>query len=80
MLLRAHTFVRVTVGSFRSAVHDRFLELTHSETGATAAEYALLVALIAVAIVVGANLLGVSINTRLTDTSTCIDDAPAVCP
>ena len=80
MLLRAHTYVRVTVGSFRSLVRDRFLELTHSETGATAAEYALLVALIAVAIVVGANLLGVSINTRLTDTSTCIDNAPAVCP
>lgn len=79
MLLRAHTFVRVTVGSFRSRVHDRFLELTHSETGATAAEYALLVALIAVAIVVGANLLGVSINTRLSDTAGCIDAAPATC-
>jgi pilus assembly protein Flp/PilA len=79
MLLRAHTFVRVTVGSFRSRMHDRLAELTHSETGATAAEYALLVALIAVAIVVGANLLGQAINTRLTDTSECVGSAPASC-
>jgi pilus assembly protein Flp/PilA len=79
MLLRAHTFARVTVGSFRSRLRDRFLELTHSETGATAAEYALLVALIAVAIVVGANLLGVEINERLSDTAGCISSAPATC-
>ena len=58
MLLQAYTFVRVTGGDFRSRVHDRFVELTHSETGATAAEYALLVSLIAIVIVVGAFALG----------------------
>jgi len=77
MLLQAYTFVRVTGGDFRSRVHDRFVELTHSETGATAAEYALLVSLIAIVIVLGASLLGTAINNRLTDTATCIDDAPA---
>lgn len=77
MLLQAYTFVRVTGGDFRSRVHDRFVELTHSETGATAAEYALLVSLIAIVIVLGASLLGTAINGRLTDTAECIDGAPA---
>jgi pilus assembly protein Flp/PilA len=71
--------MRVAIGDLRSRMHDRLADLTRSETGATAAEYALLVALIAVAIVVGANLLGQAVNNRLTNTSTCIDSAPAVC-
>jgi len=75
MLLQAYTFVRVSAVDFRSRVHDRFVELTHSETGATAAEYALLVSLVAIVIVVGAFLLGTAINDRLTDTATCIDTA-----
>ena len=75
MLLQAYTFVRVSAGDFRSRVHGRFVELTHSETGATAAEYALLVSLVAIVIVVGAFLLGTAINDRLTDTATCIDTA-----
>lgn len=80
MLLQAYTFVRVTGGDFRSRLHDRFVELTHSETGATAAEYALLVSLIAVALVLGAYALGQSVNDKLTDTSTCIDTGgPAPC-
>ena len=78
MLLQAYTFVRVTGGDFRSRVHDRFVELTHSEVGATAAEYALLVSLIAIVIVVGAALLGNAINNRLSDTATCIDGAPGL--
>jgi Flp pilus assembly pilin Flp len=41
-----------------------------SETGATAAEYALLVSLIAIAIILGATHLGSSINGRLEDTAT----------
>jgi Flp pilus assembly pilin Flp len=75
MLLQAYTFVRVSAGDFRSRVHNGFVELTHSETGATAAEYALLVSLVAIVIVVGAFLLGTAINDRLTDTATCIDTA-----
>ena len=77
MLLQAYTFVRVTGGDFRSRVHDRFVELTHSEVGATAAEYALLVSLIAIVIVVGAFLLGNAINDRLTSTGDCVNQAPA---
>jgi len=73
MLLQAYTFVRVTGADFRSRVHDRFVELTHSEVGATAAEYALLVSLIAIVIVVGAFALGNAIDGRLQDTADCID-------
>jgi Flp pilus assembly pilin Flp len=80
MLLQAYTFVRVTGGDFRSRVHDRFVELTHSEVGATAAEYALLVSLIAIVIVVGAFALGTAINDKLDTTATCIETGgPAPC-
>jgi pilus assembly protein Flp/PilA len=65
----------VTAGDFRSRVHDRFVELTQSETGATAAEYALLVSLIAIVIVVGAFALGNAVNDRLQNTADCIDTA-----
>jgi pilus assembly protein Flp/PilA len=75
MLLHAYTFVRVTGGDFRSRLHDRFVELTRSETGATAAEYALLVSLIAIVIVVGAFALGNAVNDRLQNTADCIDTA-----
>jgi pilus assembly protein Flp/PilA len=75
MLLQAYTFVRVTGGDFRSRLHDRFVELTRSETGATAAEYALLVSLIAIVIVVGAFALGNAVNDRLQNTADCIDAA-----
>jgi len=81
MLLQAYTFVRVTGGDFRSRVHDRFAELTHSEVGATAAEYALLVSLIAIVIVVGAFALGNAVNDRLNNTAECIELANgAPCP
>ena len=75
MLLQVYTYVRVTAGGFRSRVHDRFVELTHSETGATAAEYALLVSLIAIVIVVGAFALGNAVNDRLQNTADCINTA-----
>jgi Flp pilus assembly pilin Flp len=81
MLLQAYTFVRVSAGDFRSRMHDRFVELTHSETGATAAEYALLVSLIAIVIVVGAFALGTAIDDRLNNTADCIELADgAPCP
>ena len=79
MLLQAYTNVRVAAGELRSKMHDRFTELVGSETGATAAEYALLVSLIAIVIVVGAFFLGNSINTRLSTTGDCVGAAPA-CP
>ena len=72
MLLQAYTYARVTAGEARSWIHDRFMDLTKSERGATAAEYALLVSLIAIAIIIGATNLGNSINTRLDNTATTI--------
>jgi pilus assembly protein Flp/PilA len=75
MLLEAYTYVRVAVGHARSRVHDRLVDLVGDETGATAAEYALLVTLIAVAIIAGATLLGNNINARLDDTATKIGPA-----
>jgi pilus assembly protein Flp/PilA len=72
MLLQAYTFVKVGVGEARSWIHSRFTDMIGNETGATAAEYALLVSLIAIAIIVGATNLGHSINTRLDNTATTI--------
>ena len=77
MLLQAYTRIRVAAGDLRSRMRDRLVELTRSEVGATAAEYALLVSLIAIVIVAGAYFLGTSINTRLNDTGTCVAGAPS---
>jgi pilus assembly protein Flp/PilA len=75
MLLQGYTYVKVGLGHARSRIHDRFVDVMHSETGATAAEYALLVSLIAIAIIIGATNLGNSINTRLDSTATKIGTA-----
>lgn len=72
LLLQAYTHLSVGFGNVRSRVHDRFVKITRSESGATAAEYALLVSLIAIAIIVGATNLGHSINTRLDNSATSI--------
>ncbi len=48
---------------------ERFLK---SEEGATAAEYALLIAFIAVVIIAGASSLGLSINSALSSVSSTI--------
>jgi pilus assembly protein Flp/PilA len=50
----------------------RFLK---NESGATAIEYGLIAALIAVAIVVGARAVGTSLDTKFDEISTAIDDA-----
>jgi pilus assembly protein Flp/PilA len=71
-MLKTYTYVKVGFAHVRSTIHERFTELLGSETGATAAEYALLVSLIAIAIIVGATNLGHSINTRLDNTATTI--------
>ena len=75
MMLEAYTYVRVTIGHVRSRIHDRFVDLAGSETGATAAEYALLVTLIAIAIIAGATALGTSVNTRPQNTADTIGPA-----
>jgi pilus assembly protein Flp/PilA len=44
------------------------------ESGATAIEYGLIAALIALAIIVGAGALGSALNTRFNDIATCVGD------
>ena len=72
LLLQGYTYVKVGLGHARSRIHDRFVDVLQSETGATAAEYALLISLIAIAIIIGATNLGTSINTKLDSTATTI--------
>jgi pilus assembly protein Flp/PilA len=51
------------------------------DDGATAVEYGLLVALIAVVIAATVFLLGGALNDRFTDAKNCVDDAAAsACP
>ena len=45
------------------------------ESGATAIEYGLIAALIAVAIIVGATALGQQLNTKFNEISTAVDNA-----
>lgn len=75
MLLAVYTSARIAAEGLRSHMHARFVQLTRSEVGATAAEYALLVSLIAIVIVVGAFALGNAVNDRLQNTADCISTA-----
>jgi Flp pilus assembly pilin Flp len=79
MLVRLYAQSTARLQEFRSRLHEKLVDWTGSERGGVAAEYALLVALIAVFITAGAFLLGQAINTRLTDTATCVGGAPAPC-
>lgn len=54
-----------------------FARFAKDESGATAIEYGLIAALIALAIVVGAGQLGTSLNTQFTGISTCLDNPNA---
>jgi len=48
-------------------VRDASLAVLRAERGATAAEYAVLIALIAAVIFAGAQILGVNVDARITD-------------
>ncbi len=50
----------------------------NDEEGATAIEYSLIAALIAVVIIVGASTLGTNINCLFTNIATCLSD-PSKC-
>lgn len=52
-----------------------FSKFLKDEAGATAIEYVLLAALIGVAIITGAGLLGTAIDTRLTNLATTVTNA-----
>ena len=51
---------------------SRFIK---DESGATAIEYGLIAALIAVAIIIGARALGTSLNTKFNEVATAVDGA-----
>lgn len=51
-----------------------FRALKSDRAGASAAEYALIIALVGIAIITGATLLGTNINTRLSDAGTAIEN------
>ena len=72
MLIQAFVWTRVAATEFAGSIHSRLTQVVRSERGATAAEYALLVALIAVAIIAGAKALGSSVNSKLDGTATTI--------
>ena len=54
-----------------------FARFAKNESGATAIEYGLIAALIALAIMAGAGALGNSLNTKFTTISTTLDGAKA---
>jgi pilus assembly protein Flp/PilA len=53
----------------------KLTDFFRNEEGATAVEYGLLVALIAVVIIVGAGLLGNAVNTKFSDVATQVTNA-----
>jgi pilus assembly protein Flp/PilA len=77
MLLRTFIWAQVGYTEFRGALRTRLVDMAGSERGGVAAEYALLIALIAVVIVIGAAALGVAINDRLQTTADCVGSAPS---
>lgn len=76
MLIEAYTWAQVSITGFRTKLRARLTDMVGSERGGVAAEYALLISLIAIVIVLGAAALGTAINTRLTDTAGCVSGAP----
>jgi len=52
-----------------------FARFLKNESGATAIEYGLIAALIAVAIMAGAGAVGTSLNTKFEEISTSVDNA-----
>jgi Flp pilus assembly pilin Flp len=65
-MLHAYTWARIAVGELASSIGARI----RREDGGVAAEYAILITLIALVIVAGATLLGIAINNTLSDAAT----------
>ena len=76
MLLAFYVNVACAATTFRARVHDRLVDLTGSERGGVAAEYAILIALIAVVMAAGAALLGTAILNKLDGAAACVSAAP----
>ena len=56
-----------------------FARFVKDESGATAIEYGLIAALIAIAIIGGAKFVGEEVNSKFTDVGDCLKD-PSECP
>ncbi|MDF3413767.1 Flp family type IVb pilin [Sulfitobacter sp. M57] len=59
----------------RKTLTSALRSFSKDEDGATAIEYALMVALVGAVIVVGVTSLGTSTNTKFSDVATVIDEA-----
>jgi pilus assembly protein Flp/PilA len=57
-------------------MQNLFTRFIEDESGATAIEYGLIAALIAVGMIVGAKAVGEKVNTKFTEVGTAIDTAP----
>lgn len=58
---------------------SKFLAFLQDETGASAAEYALILAIVGAGIAVAALALGTSISTAMNNAGTCITSSGATC-
>ena len=56
-------------------MQNLFTRFIEDESGATAIEYGLIAALIAVGMIVGAQAVGTKVNTKFTEIGTSLDDA-----
>jgi Flp pilus assembly pilin Flp len=61
-------------------VRGRLSELAAREQGITAVEYALMVAVVALLLVVGFFFLFTQVSQRFSTTGSCVNQAPATCP
>lgn len=57
-------------------MQNLFTRFIEDESGATAIEYGLIAALIAVGMIVGAGAVGEKVNTKFTEIGDAIDTAP----
>ena len=57
-----------------------FVEMLRDESGAPAAEYALILAIVTTGIAGAAVLLGVAIDNAIDDATACIENAAVNCP
>ena len=63
----------------KGVLMTKFLAFFQDETGASAAEYALILAIVGVGIAAAAIVLGTSIGTAMNTASTCISTNGATC-
>jgi Flp pilus assembly pilin Flp len=76
MLLAFYVSATCAATTFRARLQDRLVDMTGSERGGVAAEYAILIALIAVVMAAGAALLGTAILNKLNGAAACVNAAP----